>query len=86
MRGEGWWSPPPPPPTAPPIIRGLVYEGYEWLVEVMDVVASKASRRHDIDGALGSSEFRGEDKSTFFCDDEEEAVEVEERDEEPGTS
>lgn len=42
----------------------------------MDVVASSASRRHDIDGALGSSELRGEDRSTCFC--EEEADEEEE--------
>jgi len=52
-------------------MRGLLYEVYDWPVDVMDVVASSASRRHEIEGALGSSELRGEDRSTGgFWEDE----------------
>ena len=44
-------------------------------MDVIDVVASRASRRHEIEGALGSSELRGEDRSTGgFWEEEDDDV------------
>ena len=56
VTGEAWCS------TA----RGLPYC---WLDEVVEVVLNKASRRLDMEGALGNSELWGDKSSTCcFCE------------------